>query len=234
MAESGATQALVDGGSGQMFDRIAGRYDRLNRIMSLGMDRRWRRALVNALPTGEVLDLATGTGDVALAVARRGETKVVGLDPSVNMLDIGRVKVREAALHDQIEMVVGDAQAMDFQTDRFDGCCIAFGIRNVPDRDKALREMQRVTRPGGPVAILELTEPRGGLLAPFARFHVRHIVPRLGAWLSRDAEYRYLQTSIAAFPTPAAFMEQMRAAGLKDVQAKRMSFGAVHLFVGRA
>lgn len=228
------TRALVDGGSGQMFDRIAERYDRLNRIMSLGMDRRWRRALVNSLPRGEVLDLATGTGDVALALARRGETRVVGLDPSVNMLDIGRVKSRQAALDGQVEMVVGDAQAMEFQTDRFDGCCIAFGIRNVPDRNKALREMKRVTKPGGPVAILELTEPRGGIMAPFARFHVRHIVPRLGAWLSKDAEYRYLQTSIAAFPTPAEFAAQMEAAGLSDVQLKRMSFGAVHLFVGRA
>lgn len=233
-APNAAVTALVDGGSGQMFDRIAARYDRLNRLMSFGMDRGWRRNLVNALPKGHLLDVATGTGDVALALAARGETTVVGLDPSVNMLDIGREKIKTSISCDDIEMIVGDAQNMSFADDTFDGSCIAFGIRNVPDRAKGLAEMKRVTKPGGPVAILELTEPRGGPMAPFARFHVRHIVPRMGAWLSGDAEYNYLQASIAAFPTPAEFADLMRSVGLTDVTLTRMSFGAVHLFVGRA
>lgn len=234
MSDAQAQTALVDGGTGQMFDRIAGRYDRLNRIMSFGMDRGWRRRLIGALPQGHLLDVATGTGDVALALAARGETTVVGLDPSVNMLDIGREKVNGSGSCDAVSMIEGDAQRMPFADDTFDGSCIAFGIRNVPDRAKGLAEMRRVTKPGGPVAILELTEPRGGVMAPFARFHVRHIVPRLGAWLSGDAEYNYLQASIAAFPTPAEFADVMRGVGLTDVTLTRMSFGAVHLFVGRA
>lgn len=233
--EASAASGLADGGSGQMFDRIAGRYDRLNRIMSLGMDVRWRRALVAALPPGEVLDVATGTADVALALARRDlDTLVTGLDPSANMLEFGREKVRAARLGERIDLVEGDAQRMPFAADHFAGSCIAFGIRNVPDRALGLAEMTRVTRPGGPVAILELTEPRGGIMAFFARLHVRHVVPRLGAWLSKDKEYRYLQASIAAFPPVDAFVAEMEAAGLRDVEVQRMSFGAVHLFVGRA
>lgn len=234
MSASNPQTALADGGSGPMFDRIATRYDRLNRLMSFGMDRGWRRALVNALPRGHLLDVATGTGDVALALAARGDTTVVGLDPSVNMLGIGREKINRSKRCDDISMIEGDAQGMPFGDDTFDGSCIAFGIRNVPDRAQGLAEMRRVTQPGGPVAILELTEPRGGIMAPFARFHVRHVVPRLGAWLSGDAEYSYLQASIAAFPTPDAFADMMRGVGLTDVTMKRMSFGAVHLFVGRA
>lgn len=232
---AGEASGLNDGGSGAMFDRIAARYDRLNRVMSLGMDAGWRRALVGALPSGEILDVATGTADVALALAKRDlDTLVYGLDPSVGMLEHGREKVEAAGFSDRIELVEGDAQQMPFADDRFDGACISFGIRNVPDRAAGLREMRRVTRPGGPVAILELTEPRGGLMAPFARFHVRHLVPRLGAWLSNDKEYRYLQASIAAFPPAEAFVAEMAAAGLRDIEVKRMSFGAVHLFIGYA
>lgn len=230
-----AASGLIDGGSGRMFDRIAPRYDRLNRIMSFGMDRRWRRALIAALPDGEVLDVATGTADVAIALAQRGlDTLVTGLDPSVGMLEFGREKVDTLGFAQRIELVEGDAQRMPFADDTFAGSCISFGIRNVPDRARGLAEMRRVTRPGGPVAILELTEPRGGIMAFFARLHVRYIVPRLGAWLSKDKEYRYLQASIGAFPAPDAFVAEMEAAGLRDVEVKRMSFGAVHLFVGRA
>ena len=225
----------IQPGSGQMFDRIADRYDLLNRLLSLGIDRRWRRALLAAMPAeGRLLDLATGTADVALALARfRPGAQVVGVDPSEGMLAVGVRKVAGSGLHDRVTLQVGDAQALDFADDHFAGACIAFGIRNVPDRALGLREMTRVTAPGGPVVVLELGEPSGGVLAPLARWHVRQVVPRLGALLSGAAEYRYLQTSVAAFPAPEAFAELMQGAGLEDVQVQRLTFGAAHLYVGR-
>lgn len=224
-------------GSGQMFDQIAARYDLLNRVLSMGLDLRWRRRLLDALGSlgdDEVLDVATGTGDVAIALSRRGPgVRVVGLDPSAGMLEVGRRKVDAAGLRERIELVQGDAQAMPFADDRFAGATIAFGIRNVPDRRRGLAGMARTVRPGGVVAVLELGEPRRGWLAPFARFHVHHVVPRLGAWISGAREYRYLQESIAAFPAPEAFCEVMREAGLEDVRFEPMFPEVAHLYVGR-
>lgn len=228
----------TDLGSGAMFDGIARRYDLLNRVMSLGLDLRWRRALVDALlPAGrggEVLDVATGTADVALALAAADPTlSVVGVDPSAGMLEVGRRKVAEAGLSDRIHLDLGDGQALPYERARFAAACVSFGIRNFPDRGQGLREMARVTRPGGTVAVLELAEPReAGLLGGAARIHVRHVVPRIGAILSGSREYRYLQRSIAAFPTADEFIALMRDAGLRDVTATPMTFGAVVLFVG--
>ena len=202
------TESTMSGadGSGRMFDQIAHRYDLLNRINSLGLDRGWRKKTVASLglrPGGRVLDLATGTADLPLEILRQApEVTVVGLDPSPGMLDIGRRKVREDGLAEKVELIEGDAQALPFEDDAFDGITMAFGIRNVPDRGRALREMARVLRPGGRAAILELSEPRGGLMAPFARLHIHVVVPWVGSLLSGSAEYRYLQQSIEAFPAP--------------------------------
>jgi demethylmenaquinone methyltransferase/2-methoxy-6-polyprenyl-1,4-benzoquinol methylase len=226
---------LPRGGSGAMFDRIAHRYDVLNRVLSMGIDRRWRARTVRSLdlpPNADVLDLATGTADLALAIARRHpDARVLGLDPSVNMLDIGRRKAADRALAERVLLLEGDAEAIPHPDDSFDGVTIAFGIRNVPDRPKALREMARVCRPGGRVAILELSEPRGGWMGPLARFHIRTLVPRIGALLSGDREYRYLQESIAAFPEPARFAEMMSEAGLEVRAVRPLTFGVCHLYV---
>lgn len=223
-------------GSGQMFDAIAERYDLLNRIISLGIDQRWRRLTVAALELQErprVLDLATGTADLALRIAQtHPDAQVIGLDPSVNMLSIGRDKARREEIDDRVKLVEGDAQALPFDDDRFDGVTIAFGIRNVPDRGKALAEMARVTRPGGRVAILELSEPRSGLLGPLARFHVHHVVPTIGGLISGKKEYRYLQKSIADFPPPEAFAELMRESGLEVLEVTPLTFGVCTLYVG--
>ena len=225
-------------GTGAMFDHIAGRYDLLNRLMSLGMDGRWRKALVRALACGgdaKVLDVATGTGDVAMAIARaHPDARVVGLDPSAGMLAVAHRKITQKGhgLEARIALTVGDAQAMPFPDDRFDAACVSFGIRNVPDRARAIREMVRVVKPGGRVAVLELGEPRGGPMAPLARFHIRRVVPWLGARLSGGAEYSYLQRSIAAFPPPAEFAALLEASGLREVGVRSLAFGATQLFVG--
>lgn len=247
-----------------MFDRIAHRYDLLNRILSLGQDQRWRRRAVRALEldarpgsarpaparpdparpdptrpgtarpeTARVLDVATGTGDLALLIARRHpRVQVEGVDPSERMLEKGRAKVLDAGLDGRVRLVTGDAEALPYPDGVFQGVTIAFGIRNVPDRERGLAEMARVTAPGGRVAVLELSEPGGGLLGSVARFHVRAVVPRVGAVLSGEREYRYLQSSIAEFPPADAFADMMRRAGLVDVRAIPLTLGVCHLFVG--
>ena len=223
------------GGSGEMFDRIAKRYDLLNRLMSFGIDRRWRKKLVDALELragGRALDLATGTADVALAIAaRRPSVSIVGTDPSKGMLAIGQQKVEHAGLGNRVRLAVGDAQEIEAEADSFDAACISFGIRNVPDRARALAEMARVVRPGGRVAVLELSEPKAGLLGALARFHVHWLVPRMGALLSGAREYRYLQQSIAAFPPAEEFAALMRGAGLDVLAVTPLTFGVAHLYV---
>jgi demethylmenaquinone methyltransferase/2-methoxy-6-polyprenyl-1,4-benzoquinol methylase len=231
---SDATLAPRDG-SGEMFDRIASRYDLLNRIISLGIDQRWRRRTVDALelrPGDTALDLATGTADLAILTARRREgTKVIGVDPSRNMLAVGDRKLAAMGLTERISLRFGAAEKLDLEDQSVDGITMAFGIRNVVDRPAALREMARVTRPGRRVAILELSDPEGGPLSAMARFHIHTVVPWVGSVLSGSKEYRYLHRSIAAFPRPAAFADVMRESGLDVLSVQPMTFGVVCLYV---
>lgn len=228
-------EAAPRGGSGRMFDAIAERYDLVNRVISLGMDQSWRRRAVRALgllPGATVLDLATGTADLAILIARMApDARVIGVDPSGGMLAVGRRKVEAEGLSGRVELREGDAQALDLPDRSVDAITMAFGIRNVPDRPRALREMARVTKDGGRIAILELSEPREGAMGALARFYVRGVVPRVGGTLSGKREYRYLQESIAAFPPPDAFAETMRASGLAVIEVAPLMFGASVLFV---
>ncbi len=219
-----------------MFDRIADRYDLLNRVLSLGIDRRWRRLACEALrlvPGQRVLDLATGTGDLALLLAVHGaQPAVTGADPSLRMLEVAGKKVVEGGAKGRIALIAADAQRLPFGARAFDAACIAFGIRNVPDRPQALRELARVVRPGGRVAILELSEPTEGLLGRLGRLYVHGLVPRIGALLSGARDYRYLQESIARFPPPAEFAGLMSANGFSVVEARPLTFGVCCLFAG--
>jgi demethylmenaquinone methyltransferase/2-methoxy-6-polyprenyl-1,4-benzoquinol methylase len=200
------------------------------------MDQGWRRKAVAALelrPGAHVLDLATGTADLAIAIAEtHRDVTVVGVDPSRNMLAEGTKKLDAIKLSDRIELKEGDAQALPFEDQTFDGITIAFGIRNVPDRAKGLREMARVTRPGGRVVVLELSEPRSGMMGVLARTYVHEIVPRVGGFLSGAKEYRYLQRSIAAFPPADEFAQMMEDAGLTVLETSALTFGVAHLYVG--
>ena len=235
LARDPAGTTLTREGSGAMFDGIAARYDLVNRVISLGIDQSWRKKTVRALELAaghRVLDLATGTADLAIQVAQTEPgASVVGLDPSGKMLDVGRVKVTRGALDARVELVQGDAQALPFGDDSFHSVCIAFGIRNVPDRAQALREMARVTRPGGRIAILELSEPRSGLLGALARFHIHTVVPYVGALLSGVKEYQYLQRSIAAFPPADEFAALMQSSNLNVLAVHPLTFGVCHLYV---
>lgn len=241
------TTPLPTLGSGQMFDRIAPRYDVVNRVLSLGLDIRWRKRVVSELglsarstpaerawfgESPRLLDVATGTGDLAIALAKAcaGAT-VTGLDPSTSMLDIARAKIGKRGLANRIELVEGDAQALPQRNCEIDAATIAFGIRNVPDREQALRELARVVRPGGRIAVLELGEPRRGIFGTMARWHSHYLVPRIGGWLSGAREYAYLQRSVAAFPAPDAFADIMRSAGLEVLKVIPLTFGVCTLFI---
>ncbi len=233
----GAPQPAERLGGGAMFDAIAGRYDLLNRLMSFGIDKGWRKKAVRALalapdqPT-RVLDVATGTADLALLTCSMCKgASVVGVDPSTGMLAVGEKKVADAGLADRITLSVGDAQALPFEANSFDGATIAFGIRNVPDRARGLAEMTRVVRVGARVVVLELSEPRG-FMSSFSRLHIHHVVPWLGGLVSGRKEYSYLQASIAAFPPAEQFAEMMRGAGLEIESVTPMTMGVAHLYVG--
>ncbi|NUN13716.1 MAG: bifunctional demethylmenaquinone methyltransferase/2-methoxy-6-polyprenyl-1,4-benzoquinol methylase UbiE [Myxococcales bacterium] len=227
----------VIGGSGAMFDRIADRYDRLNRILSFGLDRGWRKRAINALQLSSetrVLDVATGTGDIAIAIARHCPgARVTGVDPSVKMLAVGTGKITAGGLGERVSLQLGDAQQLDFPDHSFDSAVVAFGIRNIPNRALALREIARVVRPGGRLAVLELSEPSStGIWGNVARFYLHVFVPRIGAWLSKAAEYRYLQRSIAAFPPARQFVGLMEDNGWTSVSFTSLTFGVVQLYVG--
>lgn len=220
-----------------MFDSIANRYDRLNRVLSLGMDGSWRRRMTRqlALPVGaRVLDVATGTADVAIAIASFYPTAtVVGIDPSLCMLRIGDGKVAAKQMAERVSLLPGGVERLAFADRSFDAVTMAFGIRNVADRPRALREMRRVTRPGGTIAILELHEPESGWMRPLVRWYIRRAVPQLGSLLSSGTEYRYLQNSIAEFPGSPQFAALMREAGMQDVRIERLGMDACSLYLGR-
>ena len=220
-------------GSGVMFDTLAKRYDLINRLTSFGRDRVWRRQTAAKLGAPKrILDLATGTGDLAIELARAyPEAEVIGLDPSVRMLEVGRRKTRALGLDHRIQYIEGDAQALPFENAAFDGISMAFGIRNVSDRGAALKEIARVSSRGARIGVLELTEPRGFGMSTLARFHVHRVVPLLGAMLSGRGQYAYLSRSISEFPAPEAFAKFAENCGLHLVELVSFSFGACHLFL---
>ncbi len=223
----------------RMFDGIARRYDRLNAILSLGRHGAWRRRLVSRLPEGTidgVLDLATGTADVLLEVARARPDagRLVGVDLSEAMLSVGRRKLRRLGLEARILLRHGDAAAIPFADASFDAVTMAFGIRNVPDPVCVLMEMFRVLRPGGRALILEFALPENGSWRAVVRGYLRVMLPVGGRVFSRDPEaYRYLLRSIETFPRPRRFRRMIRQTGFVSVDSTDVFAGLVTLFTAR-
>jgi demethylmenaquinone methyltransferase/2-methoxy-6-polyprenyl-1,4-benzoquinol methylase len=211
-----------------MFDRIAPVYDAMNRTMTAGLDRRWRRLTAEAVvrPGDGVLDACCGTGDLAVAAARAGG-KVTGLDFSERMLERARQKAPG------LEWVRGDLLALPFANASFDAATVGFGVRNVEDLGLALRELRRVLRPGGRLGILEITRPRGPL-ALFYRFWFDGAVPLLGKLLPGGSAYTYLPASVRRFPGPEELAELMRAEGFTDVRIRLLAGGIVAIHTGAA
>jgi demethylmenaquinone methyltransferase / 2-methoxy-6-polyprenyl-1,4-benzoquinol methylase len=220
-----------------MFDAIAGRYDFLNHLLSAGIDRRWRRRAVEALAlTGRerVLDLCTGTADLAIATvqATPGAARVVGVDFAAAMLGVGRAKIRQAGLHSTLALVRGDATRIPVRDGLFDAVTVAFGIRNVEDAGAACREMARVLRPGGRVAILEFAVPEAPIIGGLYLWYLHRVLPRIGRAVSRSSEaYGYLPASIGAFASPAELEKTLRQAGFVEISTVRMTIGSVCLYV---
>jgi demethylmenaquinone methyltransferase / 2-methoxy-6-polyprenyl-1,4-benzoquinol methylase len=211
-----------------MFDRISPVYDAMNRTMTLGLDQRWRRAAAAAAvrPGDRVLDACCGTGDLAVAAKAAGGS-VTGLDFSGRMLERARRKSGE------IEWVQGDVLALPFGDAAFDAATVGFGVRNLDDLERGLAELRRVLRPGGRLAILEITQPRGPL-APFYRLWFDRLVPLLGRILPGGAAYTYLPASVRRFPGPEELGGLLRSAGFEDVRWRLYAGGIVALHTGEA
>jgi demethylmenaquinone methyltransferase / 2-methoxy-6-polyprenyl-1,4-benzoquinol methylase len=207
----------------RMFDRIAPVYDAMNRTMTAGLDRRWRRITAEAVVNSgdDVLDACCGTGDLAIAAARRG-ARVTGLDFSERMLERARRKAPD------LTWVRGDVLATPFADGSFDAVTVGFGVRNVEDLEGALAELRRVLRPGGRLGILEITRPRG-VLAPFYRFWFDGVVPLLGKVLPGGRAYTYLPASVRRFPGPAELADLIARAGFRDVRVRLFAGGIVAL-----
>jgi demethylmenaquinone methyltransferase/2-methoxy-6-polyprenyl-1,4-benzoquinol methylase len=221
-----------------MFDAIAGRYDLLNHLLSAGIDRRWRARAVQALSlTGRerVLDLCTGTADLAIAAldARPPAARVVGLDFAREMLRVGQVKIRRRRQDDRIALVHGDATRIPLQDGVVDAITIGFGIRNVENTTAACAEMRRVLAPGGRIAILEFAIPARPTVRTLYLWYFNHVLPFIGRLISRhNAAYGYLPASVGAFASPREFVTILRQQRFVDVKAARLTFGIVYLYTG--
>ena len=219
-----------------MFDAIAGRYDLLNTVLSGGLDRYWRRLAIASLNlTGRerLLDVCTGTADVAIGSARRGASRVVGVDFSGAMLTHGLDKVQKGSLGSRIQLVRGDAMNLPVASESVHAATIAFGIRNVMQPEVACKELVRVLRPGGRLAILEFGTPGSRLFGPIYQWYSRTILPRIGRAVSRhEAAYTYLPESIGAFAYGDEFAKMLNVAGFSQVEARPLMFGAVYLYTG--
>ena len=220
-----------------MFDAIAPRYDLLNRVLSAGLDQRWRAHAIASLDlTGSetLLDVCTGTADVALAAMAGGAARVLGVDFAGAMLRRGLAKVVAAGRSGRITLVRGDAMRLPVADASCDAVTVAFGIRNVEVPEAACREMGRTLRPGGRLAILEFGVPRVPGLRTLYQWYFSQVLPRLGRMVSgHSAAYSYLPASVGAFPPPEVFAETLRRSGFSDVRAIPLTFGVVYLYVAR-
>lgn len=222
----------------RLFGRIAHIYDPLNRLMSFGLDRRWRAfaARYLALGTGEVgLDLGTGTADLSIAVIRRSVpgTRMIGMDITPEMLELGLIKVARLGLQDRIELRMGDAEHIDLPDNSVDGCCSAFTARNLTDIRQGFGEMLRVVRPGGRVVCLEISHPPGKIFGSLFHFYFYKVAPLFGTIIGKAFEaYNYLPNSLTTFPDAPALKAIMDEVGWSDVRFYRLSGGMVAVHVG--
>lgn len=238
MAETKPYSSRTDSKKSQvrdMFNKIAPGYDRLNRLFSLGLDVSWRNRLIRnvmARQPQRILDVATGTGDLAIAFAKKN-VRVTGFDLAPEMLEKGRQKAQSKNLSSSLEFVEGDAENMPFEVDSFDAVTVAFGVRNFENLDAGLKEMARILRPGCQVAILEFGKPKAWF-RPLFYLYFRGIMPLLARILSRDpAAYTYLPASVAAFPSGADFIARLKLAGFVSAKAKPLTAGVCWFYTAQ-
>lgn len=218
----------------QMFDTISGNYDRLNRVISLGSDVSWRKKvikMVGATQPQKILDIATGTGDLAIMMATLNPEKIIGLDISAGMLDVGREKISKQSLNNKIEMVLGDSENIPYENDSFDAITVAFGIRNFESLEKGLSEILRVLKPGGIFVILETSVPEKFPFKQGYHLYTGYIMPFIGRLFSKDkSAYSYLSESAHHFPFGQALNNILQKTGFKEVKHMPQTFGVATIY----
>ena len=220
----------------QMFNHIAPKYDLLNHLLSAGIDKGWRRKVRRALASDHpeiILDVATGTGDLAIELAKLpGIKQITGIDIAEEMLEIGRRKIAEKGLENKIKLLPGDSEKIDFEDNYFDAVTVAFGVRNYENLEKGLQEMHRVLKPGKKVAVLEFSKPAAFPMKNLYLFYFHHILPAIGRIISKDrSAYTYLPESVSRFPENKAFMAELEKAGFKNPTQQRLTFGIATLYL---
>jgi demethylmenaquinone methyltransferase/2-methoxy-6-polyprenyl-1,4-benzoquinol methylase len=219
-----------------MFNSIAGRYDFLNHFLSAGIDYRWRKKaikLIGAHHPKTILDVATGTGDLAIAASVLKPDKIIGVDIAENMLDIGRKKITEKKLQEMISFETGDSENLQFSNGCFDAVMVAFGVRNFENLEKGLSEMFRVLNMNGTVVILEFSKPTGFGIRQVYNFYFRYILPFLGRKISGNSSaYQYLPDSVGAFPAGDDFLKILKGVGFVQTTCTKLSFGIASLYTG--
>ncbi len=217
-----------------MFDRIAGKYDFLNHLLSMGIDKQWRKKAIKSIEGIQpkvILDVATGTGDFAIACMSLQPDKIVGVDISEGMLEVGKKKIAEKQLSSVIQLQYGDSEQLPFADNSFDAITCAYGVRNFENLEKGLTEMCRVLRPGGRLAILEFSTPQKFPIKQLYKFYFKYILPVVGKTISKDATaYTYLPESVAAFPEGKELVAILSACGFKKPHARPLTFGITSLY----
>jgi demethylmenaquinone methyltransferase/2-methoxy-6-polyprenyl-1,4-benzoquinol methylase len=218
----------------QMFDTISGNYDGLNRVISFGIDVKWRKKVLKLVADTNpdtILDVATGTGDLALLMTQTKATKIIGLDISAGMLDVGRKKILEKKLESKIEMVLADSENIPYQDATFDAITVAFGVRNFETLDKGLAEILRVLKPGGIFVILETSVPERFPFKQGYKFYSKNVLPLIGKMFSKDdSAYQYLSDSASVFPYGEVLNNILRKIGFIDVKALPQTFGVATIY----
>ncbi|HWR99904.1 MAG TPA: bifunctional demethylmenaquinone methyltransferase/2-methoxy-6-polyprenyl-1,4-benzoquinol methylase UbiE [Prolixibacteraceae bacterium] len=220
-----------------MFDRIAPKYDFLNHTLSFGIDKIWRRKAIRLISGNSpetILDVATGTGDFAIAALKSGASKITGIDISKEMVAVGREKIRKLGLEGQIELLTGDSEAIKFRDNSFDAVTVAFGVRNFENLGHGLDELFRVLKPGGTLCVLEFSKPRQPLIKFGYNFYSRNLMPWIGRMISGDpAAYTYLPESVEGFPDGEKFITFMKESGFNQIREYRLTFGIATIYLGR-
>ena len=220
----------------EMFDNIAGRYDMLNRLLSFGIDRRWRKKAIKVLVEDKpeiMLDVATGTGDFALDALKLDPVRIDGLDLSAEMIAIGRKKIAKKGLQDKIHFHKGDSENIPFESNTYDAATVSFGVRNFEDLPKGLREIGRVLKPGKKLVVLEFSKPKGWFFKTIFSFYFKRILPTIGRWFSGDKRaYTYLPESVDAFPYGQEFLDIFKEAGFENLGFKPLMTGVCTVYWG--
>jgi len=220
----------------EMFNNISKKYDFLNHFLSLGIDIIWRKKAVKMLRSDKpklILDIATGTGDFAIEALALNPEKVIGVDISEGMLEMGRKKMKQKGLEDKIELRMGDSEKLLFDDNKFDAIIVSFGVRNFENLEKGLSDMFRVLKEGGKVVILEFSTPKKFPMKQLYNFYFKAILPKIGKLVSKDnAAYTYLPESVGAFPDGENFLSVLKKAGFKETKCKSLTFGISSIYTG--